>query len=45
MDIKSGEKLWQVDVPADQPQDAFTGVGLTVHDYASHTPVADGQNV
>lgn len=45
VDLKSGQKLWQRDVPAAQPEDPFTGVGVTAHGYASHTPVADQDGV
>lgn len=45
VDLNSGEKLWQVDVPAEQPEDPYSGIGVTAHGYASHTPVSDGENV
>lgn len=41
----NGDKLWQKDVPAAQPEDPFTGIGVTAHGYASHTPVSDGKRV
>ncbi|APZ96004.1 PQQ-binding-like beta-propeller repeat protein [Fuerstiella marisgermanici] len=45
VDIQSGEKLWQADVKAALPEDPYTGIGVTAHGYASHTPVSDGKNV
>ncbi|MCC9642424.1 PQQ-binding-like beta-propeller repeat protein [Rhodopirellula sp. JC740] len=45
VDLSSGEVLWQKDVPAAQPEDPYTGIGVTAHGYASHTPVSDGQRV
>ena len=44
-DLKSGDKLWQKDVAATLPEDPYTGIGVTAHGYASHTPVSDGENV
>lgn len=44
-DANTGEKLWQKDVKAAQPEDPYTGIGVTAHGYASHTPVSDGKNV
>jgi outer membrane protein assembly factor BamB len=45
VDLKTGKKLWQKDVPAAGPEDAYTGAGVPAHGYASHTPVSDGKNV
>ncbi len=45
VDVKSGEKLWQKDVKAALPEDPYTGIGVTAHGYASHTPVSDGEYV
>lgn len=45
VDVSTGEKLWQKDVPASLPEDPYTGIGVTAHGYASHTPVSDGKNV
>ncbi len=45
VDAKSGKKLWQKDVPVELPEDPYTGIGVTAHGYASHTPVSDGKNV
>lgn len=44
-DATNGEKLWQKDIPASQPEDPYTGIGVTAHGYASHTPVSDGEHV
>ena len=45
IDVKSGKKLWQKDVKASLPEDPYSGIGVTAHGYASHTPVSDGDNV
>ncbi|MEO1525909.1 MAG: PQQ-binding-like beta-propeller repeat protein [Planctomycetota bacterium] len=45
VDLKTGELLWQHDVKAALPEDPYTGIGVTAHGYASHTPVCDGKNV
>ncbi|MEL7336680.1 MAG: PQQ-binding-like beta-propeller repeat protein, partial [Planctomycetota bacterium] len=45
VDLTSGERLWQRDIPATLPEDPYTGIGVTAHGYASHTPVSDGTNV
>lgn len=45
IDKKSGKKLWQKDVKASLPEDPYSGIGVTAHGYASHTPVSDGENV
>lgn len=45
VDLETGEPIWQRDVKAALPEDAYTGIGVTAHGYASHTPVSDGQNV
>lgn len=45
VDVATGEKLWQQDVKASLPEDPYTGIGVTAHGYASHTPVSDGTNV
>ncbi|MEC8558199.1 MAG: PQQ-binding-like beta-propeller repeat protein [Planctomycetota bacterium] len=45
IDLASGQKLWQKDVPVTLPEDPYTGIGVTAHGYASHTPVSDGKNV
>ncbi len=45
IDLTSGKKLWQKDVPVTLPEDPYTGIGVTAHGYASHTPVSNGENV
>lgn len=44
-DAETGKKLWQKDLAAAQPEDPYTGIGVTAHGYASHTPVSDGERV
>lgn len=44
-DLKTGKLLWQKDIPAALPEDPYSGVGVTAHGYASHTPVSDGKHV
>ncbi|MEM8735328.1 MAG: PQQ-binding-like beta-propeller repeat protein, partial [Planctomycetota bacterium] len=44
-DAKTGEKLWQQDVAGTANEDTYTGIGVTAHGYASHTPVSDGKAV
>ena len=45
VDLASGETLWQADVKAALPEDPYSGIGVTAHGYASHTPVSDGSRV
>ena len=45
VDVTTGKKLWQQDVPVQLPEDPYTGIGVTAHGYASHTPVSDGKHV
>ena len=45
VDLATGEKLWQADVKAALPEDPYSGIGVTAHGYASHTPVSDGSRV
>jgi outer membrane protein assembly factor BamB len=45
VDLKTGEQLWQADVKAALPEDPYSGIGVTAHGYASHTPVSDGERV
>ncbi len=45
MDLQTGKVLWQKDVKAALPEDPYSGIGVTAHGYASHTPVSDGQNI
>lgn len=45
IDRNTGMTLWEKTVDAVLPEDAFTGMGVPEHGYASHTPVSDGTNV
>ncbi len=45
VDQQTGKVLWQKDVKAALPEDPYSGIGVTAHGYASHTPVSDGQNI
>ena len=40
-----GSKLWQKDFDPHLPEDAFRGMGVPEHGYASSTPASDGTNV
>jgi outer membrane protein assembly factor BamB len=42
---KSGKILWQRDVDPVLPESAFQGPFITLHGYASSTPVSDGKHV
>lgn len=44
-DLTTGKQLWQRDVKVVLPEDPYTGIGVTAHGYASHTPVSDGKNI
>lgn len=45
VDLKTGKIAWQKDVKVSLPEDPYSGIGVTAHGYASHTPVSDGTNV
>lgn len=45
LDRNTGRTLWEKTVDAVLPEDAFTGMGVPEHGYASHTPVSDGTSV
>ncbi len=45
VDRKTGKQIWSKSVDAVLPEDPYEGIGVTVHGYASHTPVTDGKNV
>lgn len=45
VDLKTGKVAWKKDVKVSLPEDPYTGIGVTAHGYASHTPVSDGTNV
>ena len=40
-----GKLLWEKTIEAYQPEDTYTGIGVTAHGYASSTPASDGENV
>ena len=40
-----GSVLWTKEFKPFLPEDPFTGIGVTQHGYASHTPVSDGERV
>jgi outer membrane protein assembly factor BamB len=44
LDRDDGKILWDKSVPADLPEDRYSGF-ITEHGYASNTPVTDGQTV
>lgn len=41
----TGEKTWQKDFDSVLPEDAFSGMGVPEHGYASGTPVSDGKHI
>jgi outer membrane protein assembly factor BamB len=45
IDLRTGDKLWQKNVPGWLPEDSYDKSGVSSHGYASHTPVSDGVNV
>jgi outer membrane protein assembly factor BamB len=45
INAKSGELMWQADVPNEVEEDEFGGAGTPAHGYASHTPTSDGEMV
>lgn len=45
IDLRTGTRLWQKDIPASLPEDLYDKSGVSSHGYASHTPVSDGSNV
>lgn len=45
LDAKSGDVLWTKDVPNEVEEDAYQGMGIPAHGYASHTPTSDGEHV
>ncbi|MGB0740412.1 MAG: serine/threonine protein kinase, partial [Planctomycetaceae bacterium] len=40
-----GKLLWQQEIEPVLPEDAYSGMGVPQHGYASHTPVSDGESV
>jgi hypothetical protein len=41
----TGNELWSKTIPGTSNEDPFSGIGVTAHGYASHTPVSDGENL
>lgn len=45
IDRKTSKIDWKKDIAPYLPEDAYSGMGVPEHGYASHTPVSDGKNV
>ncbi len=45
IDRSNGKILWTKSVDAVQPEDAYRGMGVPEHGYATNTPVTDGTSV
>lgn len=45
IDQASGKELWSKTIPGTESEDSFSGIGVTAHGYASHTPVSDGESL
>jgi len=45
VDRQSGNMLWTKTIDSKEPEEAFRGMGLTEHGYATNTPVTDGTKV
>jgi outer membrane protein assembly factor BamB len=45
IDRSNGTVRWTATVPAELPEDPFSGAGVPAHGYASHTPTSDGERV
>lgn len=45
VDADSGKVLWDRSIESRLPEEAFRGIGIPNHGYASSTPVADGERV
>ena len=45
IDQKSGNELWSKTILGTKNEDDFSGIGVTAHGYASHTPVSDGESL
>ncbi|MCA9030689.1 MAG: PQQ-binding-like beta-propeller repeat protein, partial [Planctomycetaceae bacterium] len=41
----NGTVLWTATIPAELPEDPYSGAGVPSHGYASHTPTSDGERV
>ena len=45
INANDGQVIWSKEIEAVLPEDPYTGIGVTQHGYASHTPVSDGERV
>jgi len=45
IDRNDGKVIWTRTVKAEMPEDAFAGMGVPEHGYASNTPATDGERV
>jgi|GEM_PF-264643 len=45
IDRSNGKILWTKSIEAVQPEDAYRGMGVPEHGYATNTPVTDGKSV
>jgi len=45
IDRKDGKVIWTRTVKAEMPEDAYAGMGVPEHGYASNTPATDGERV
>ena len=45
IDRESGKVVWTRSVKAEMPEDAFAGMGVPEHGYASNTPATDGERL
>lgn len=45
IDRASGKELWSKTIEAAENEDSFTGIGVTAHGFASHTPTSDGESL
>lgn len=41
----SGKEVWSKTIQGTSNEDDFSGIGVTAHGYASHTPVSDGEHL
>lgn len=44
-DAPDGKQVWEKTVEAVLPEDSYSGIGVTAHGYASHTPTSDGERI
>ena len=45
IDRRDGKVIWTRTVKAEMPEDAYAGMGVPEHGYASNTPATDGERV